>query len=125
MISFHPRLARAVDLFVCLGDHTRLAALVAISSSDGLTSTDLARRLGVSKTSMHHHLSQLRRHGLIRVSSVIGRKKLYGPTDTQLNPADGVTLRLCLDHADRLLTERHHATDQSQSRKDSRRRPRP
>jgi DNA-binding transcriptional ArsR family regulator len=54
----------AVLIFRALGDATRFA-IAGLIAREPLTGAELARRLGVSKPTMTHHLHQLRRAGLV------------------------------------------------------------
>jgi DNA-binding transcriptional ArsR family regulator len=57
---------RLVKLTFALGDDTRLRILKVLAGSE-LTATEIADRLGVDRTSLHHHLGILRSAGLLRI----------------------------------------------------------
>jgi DNA-binding transcriptional ArsR family regulator len=57
---------RLVKLAAALGDETRLRILNVLSSSE-LTASEIADRLGVERTSLHHHLGILRSAGLLKI----------------------------------------------------------
>jgi DNA-binding transcriptional ArsR family regulator len=59
-------LERVQQLAWVLADRSRLAALRLLAARS-LTLQELADELGVSKSTMHHHLAQLRAAGLLRV----------------------------------------------------------
>ncbi len=55
-----------VNLFKAVGDEKRLAMLKHISKG-GITLRDLADRMGLAKSTTHHHVGALRSAGLVRV----------------------------------------------------------
>ncbi len=55
-----------VNLFKAIGDEKRLAMLKHISQG-GITLRDLADRMGLAKSTTHHHVGALRSAGLVRV----------------------------------------------------------
>ncbi|HEX6350401.1 MAG TPA: winged helix-turn-helix domain-containing protein [Candidatus Dormibacteraeota bacterium] len=57
---------RVQRLSAVLSDRTRVAALRLLAERE-LTLQEMADELGVSKSTMHHHLAQLRAAGLLRV----------------------------------------------------------
>jgi DNA-binding transcriptional ArsR family regulator len=58
------RLAR---LAAALGDPVRLRTLHELARDEGLTASELADRVGVERTSLHHHLGLLRSAGLLAI----------------------------------------------------------
>jgi len=57
---------RLVKLAAALGDETRLRILNVLASSE-LAASEIADRLGVERTSLHHHLGILRSAGLLKI----------------------------------------------------------
>ena len=58
---------RLVKVAAALGDPIRVRALRELARHDGLTTSSLADRLGVERTSLHHHLGLLRSAGLLAI----------------------------------------------------------
>jgi DNA-binding transcriptional ArsR family regulator len=58
---------RLVRVAAALGDPIRLRALHELSHEDGLPAATLADRLGVERTTLHHHLGILRSAGLVGI----------------------------------------------------------
>jgi DNA-binding transcriptional ArsR family regulator len=58
---------RLVKTAAALGDPIRVRALHELARHDGLTASMLAERLGVERTSLHHHLGLLRSAGLLTI----------------------------------------------------------
>jgi DNA-binding transcriptional ArsR family regulator len=69
-----PSPARLVKIYKALADERRLQALQLIATGDH-TLQELADRLGIGKSLMHHHVVALRAAGLVRVS--IGHERHY------------------------------------------------
>jgi DNA-binding HxlR family transcriptional regulator len=71
-------------VYRALSDETRLRILRELTTGDRRIA-DLARQLGLAKSTIHSHLGTLRRSGLVRVT--IGADKLYGlrPAKPDLN----------------------------------------
>ncbi len=63
-----------VDLYKALGDERRLRILAMLKESD-LGLMDIAERVGLAKSTAHHHLRILRSAGLVRVT--VGDSKSY------------------------------------------------
>ncbi|MGA9595704.1 MAG: metalloregulator ArsR/SmtB family transcription factor [Acidimicrobiia bacterium] len=63
-----------VDLFKALGDERRLRMLAMLSEGDH-NLTEIADRVGLAKSTTHHHLRTLRSAGLVRV--IVGEDKRY------------------------------------------------
>jgi DNA-binding transcriptional ArsR family regulator len=59
--------SRLVKVAAALGDPIRVRALRELARHDGLTASTLADRLGVERTSLHHHLGLLRSAGLLAI----------------------------------------------------------
>jgi DNA-binding transcriptional ArsR family regulator len=57
---------RLVKLAAALGDELRLRILHALADGE-LTASEIADRLGVERTSLHHHLGILRSAGLLTI----------------------------------------------------------
>ena len=55
-----------MKLAAALGDELRLRILHALADGE-LTATEIADRLGVDRTSLHHHLGILRSAGLVSI----------------------------------------------------------
>ncbi len=58
---------RIVKVAGALGDGIRVRALHELASGGGLPAAILAERLGVERTTLHHHLGILRSAGLVSV----------------------------------------------------------
>jgi DNA-binding transcriptional ArsR family regulator len=58
---------RLAKLAAAVGDPIRVRALRELARHDGLTTSALAERLGVERTSLHHHLGLLRSAGLLSI----------------------------------------------------------
>jgi DNA-binding transcriptional ArsR family regulator len=63
-----------VDLFKALGDERRLRMLAMLADGDH-SLTEIADRVGLAKSTTHHHLRTLRSAGLVRV--IVGEDKRY------------------------------------------------
>ena len=57
-----------VKIAAALGDELRLRILHELATNER-TATELAERLGVDRTSLHHHLGMLRSAGLVAVKA--------------------------------------------------------
>jgi len=59
--------ARCKPLFFALGDETRQQIIVLLEKADSLNVSELAKKLPLSRPAISHHLSVLRRAGLVGV----------------------------------------------------------
>lgn len=84
---------RVADLFKVLGDPTRVLILQALTESGELCVHHLAESVGMSQSSVSHHLRLLRTFGLIRFRRR-GREVYYRPDDDHVEQLIGV----CVEH---------------------------
>ena len=84
---------RVADLFKALGDPTRVLILQALVEGDELCVHQLADLVGMSQSSVSHHLRLLRTYGLIRARRK-GREVYYRPDDDHVEQLIGV----CVEH---------------------------
>ncbi|MFQ5947793.1 MAG: ArsR/SmtB family transcription factor [Acidimicrobiia bacterium] len=76
-----------VQMFKALGDERRLRILGLLAESSG-NLTELAERMNLSKSTVHHHLRILRAAGLVRVT--IGADKEYSLRADAVPEASGL-----------------------------------
>jgi DNA-binding transcriptional ArsR family regulator len=84
---------RVADIFKVLADPTRVLILQALTESGELCVHHLAEAVGMSQSSVSHHLRLLRNFGLIRFRRV-GREVYYRPDDDHVEQLIGV----CVEH---------------------------
>lgn len=84
---------RVADLFKVLGDPTRVLILQALVQSGELCVHQLAEVVGMSQSSVSHHLRLLRNFDLIRARRS-GREVYYRPDDDHVEQLIGV----CVEH---------------------------
>lgn len=84
---------RVADLFKVLGDPTRVLILQALIQGGELCVHQLADAVGMSQSSVSHHLRLLRTSGLIRARRS-GREVYYRPDDDHVEQLIGV----CVEH---------------------------
>jgi DNA-binding transcriptional ArsR family regulator len=91
--------ARLVDLGKAIGDETRLRILRELASRPA-TPPDLADRLGMPRTSLLHHLSILRRAGLVAVNIHDSAYHAYEVRDEHLGDISRLLEQFLAPHAD-------------------------
>ena len=84
---------QVADLFKVLGDPTRVLILQALVTGGELCVHELAEVVGMSQSSVSHHLRLLRTYGLIRARRA-GREVYYRPDDDHVAQLIGV----CAEH---------------------------
>ncbi len=84
---------RVAELFKVLGDTTRVLILQALIQGGELCVHQLADAVGMSQSSVSHHLRLLRTSGLIRARRS-GREVYYRPDDDHVEQLIGV----CVEH---------------------------
>lgn len=70
-------------LFRVLGDPTRCRIVYALLSADEICVGDLAAGVGMSESSVSHHLAVLRAHRLVRYRRA-GKQVFYAPDDDHI-----------------------------------------
>jgi DNA-binding transcriptional ArsR family regulator len=76
------------DVWAALGDPTRRTILEQVAEADGLTATQLAAGLPISRQAVAKHLSVLQDAGLV-AGRRAGRETRYVPTPAPLGEAIG------------------------------------
>ncbi|MCZ7665161.1 MAG: metalloregulator ArsR/SmtB family transcription factor [Thermoleophilia bacterium] len=84
---------QVAELFKVLGDPTRILIVQALIDAGGLCVHQLAQVVGMSQSSVSHHLRVLRTSGLIRHERV-GKEVRYSPDDEHVEQLIGV----CVEH---------------------------
>jgi DNA-binding transcriptional ArsR family regulator len=74
---------RLVKIAAALGDELRLRVLRMLADED-MNASEIADRLGVDRTSLHHHLGTLRSAGLLAIRDEGARGWRYALRDEQL-----------------------------------------
>lgn len=72
-----------VKLTAAIGDELRLRILHVLAN-DALTASEIAGRLGVERTSLHHHLGILRSAGLLTMHDAGSQEWRYSRRDARL-----------------------------------------
>ena len=85
--------ARVADVFKVLGDPTRVLIVQALIQAGGLCVNHLAEAVGMSQSSVSHHLRILRHFDLIR-NERRGREVFYSPNDAHVEQL----VLVCAEH---------------------------
>jgi DNA-binding transcriptional ArsR family regulator len=89
-----PELAvRAAELFKVLSDPTRVRIIQALIENEETRVRDLAEMVGMSQSSVSHHLRILRHFRLVRTRRE-GKEAYYSPDDAHVE----LLLRVCVEH---------------------------
>ncbi len=89
---------RLAKVAAALGDPIRMRTLRELAREEGLTASALAERVGVERTSLHHHLGLLRSAGLLTIEDPGDGSWHYSVRRDQVDEL-GASLRDYLDDA--------------------------
>ena len=99
-------------VFSALADPTRREVIECISEEDGVSASQLASRLPVTRQAVSKHLTALSEAGLVS-GEVQGRQKLYRLTPGPMSDALGWMARVGAEWDDRLQAlQRHLSRDE-------------
>jgi ArsR family transcriptional regulator, lead/cadmium/zinc/bismuth-responsive transcriptional repressor len=79
-----PEARRVADVFRVLGDPSRCRLVYALLAAGEICVCDLAAAIGMSESSVSHHLRILRAHGLVRPRRQ-GKMVYYAPDDEHIS----------------------------------------
>jgi ArsR family transcriptional regulator len=85
--------ARIAELFKVLSDPTRVQTIQTLMENDESRVSDLAETVGMSQSSVSHHLRILRNFHLVRTRRE-GKEVYYAPDDAHLE----LLLKVCAEH---------------------------
>ncbi len=85
--------SRMAELFKVLSDPTRVQIIQTLIEDEETRVRDMAEAVGMSQSSVSHHLRILRNFRLVRTRRV-GKEVYYSPDDDHVE----LLLRLCAEH---------------------------